>query len=225
MYESLSNIIPIDELRAQMDGIFTEAEQRAEAAVAVIQKTKQVTYDNAPDEESEEEKKAGKYDYILSKEKTFQEKMAQTKISSSKKVGAIQKALALKEAIVSGFSALQKAWASAPFPANIPAVALTGIAVAGNIQGIKGQAHAGIDYVPREGTWLLDKGERVVDSRTNADLKSFLGNGGGGGGGNNVTYSPTVNGSGLTSKELLKVMEQDQKRFSRFINSAMGVPA
>jgi len=40
---------------------------------------------------------------------------------------------------------------------------------------LAGMAHDGIDNVPREGTWLLDKGERVVDSRTNADLKGFLG--------------------------------------------------
>ncbi|WP_341523972.1 hypothetical protein AABC73_13280 [Pseudomonas sp. G.S.17] len=33
------------------------------------------------------------------------------------------------------------------------------------------------DYLPqvsKEGTWLLQKGERVVDGRTNRDLKQFL---------------------------------------------------
>lgn len=49
----------------------------------------------------------------------------------------------------------------------------------GNIANIKstnvsGMAHDGIDNIPREGTWLLDKGERVVDQRTNGDLKDFL---------------------------------------------------
>ena len=39
---------------------------------------------------------------------------------------------------------------------------------------LAGMAHDGIDNVPREGTWLLDRGERVVDSRTNADLKNYL---------------------------------------------------
>lgn len=43
-------------------------------------------------------------------------------------------------------------------------------------QTIAGMAHSGIDYIPREGTWLLDKGERVLDARTNADLKNFLKN-------------------------------------------------
>lgn len=37
-----------------------------------------------------------------------------------------------------------------------------------------GMAHDGIDYIPKEGTWILDKGERVVDRRTNEDLKNYL---------------------------------------------------
>ena len=41
-------------------------------------------------------------------------------------------------------------------------------------QTIQGMAHDGIDNIPKEGTWLLDKGERVVDSRTNSDLKNYL---------------------------------------------------
>lgn len=39
-----------------------------------------------------------------------------------------------------------------------------------------GMAHDGISEIPREGTWLLDGGERVVDQRTNGDLKDFLNN-------------------------------------------------
>ena len=39
---------------------------------------------------------------------------------------------------------------------------------------LDGMAHDGINNVPSEGTWLLDKGERVVDSRTNSDLKKYL---------------------------------------------------
>lgn len=39
---------------------------------------------------------------------------------------------------------------------------------------VVGMAHDGISEVPNEGTWLLDKGERVVDKRTNGDLKDYL---------------------------------------------------
>lgn len=39
---------------------------------------------------------------------------------------------------------------------------------------LTGMAHSGIDQVPREGTWLLDKGERVLSPRQNSDLTSYL---------------------------------------------------
>ncbi|OCG33732.1 MULTISPECIES: hypothetical protein [unclassified Gilliamella] len=62
---------------------------------------------------------------------------------------------------------------------GVPAASLIrglGYASVGMIaaQTISGMAHSGIDNIPKEGTWLLDKGERVVDARTNADLKDFL---------------------------------------------------
>lgn len=48
-------------------------------------------------------------------------------------------------------------------------------------QTVAGMAHDGIDNIPKEGTWLLDKGERVVDKRTNGDLKDFIAKGANGG--------------------------------------------
>ncbi|RRJ22592.1 phage tail tape measure protein [Rheinheimera mesophila] len=46
------------------------------------------------------------------------------------------------------------------------------IAAAGST--IAGMAHSGLDYIPKEGTWLLDKGERVLSPRQNQDLTNFL---------------------------------------------------
>lgn len=57
-------------------------------------------------------------------------------------------------------------------------------------QTIAGMAHDGIDNIPKEGTWLLDKGERVVDSRTNADLKGMIAKGGNGGPQININVPP-----------------------------------
>ncbi|MFC2998109.1 phage tail tape measure protein, partial [Acinetobacter sichuanensis] len=56
------------------------------------------------------------------------------------------------------------------------AIRALGYASVGLIAGqtIAGMAHDGIDNIPREGTWLLDRGERVVDRRTNSDLKDYL---------------------------------------------------
>lgn len=62
--------------------------------------------------------------------------------------------------------------------ANMAAVASAGMGVISQLTSISlsGMAHSGIDSIPKEGTWLLDRGERVVDSRTNQDLKAFLAN-------------------------------------------------
>ena len=46
------------------------------------------------------------------------------------------------------------------------------IAAAGST--LAGMAHSGLDYIPKEGTWLLDKGERVLSPRQNQDLTNFL---------------------------------------------------
>lgn len=46
--------------------------------------------------------------------------------------------------------------------------------VAGELVG--GMAHDGMKNIPEDGTWLLQKGERVVDSKTNKDLTDYLKN-------------------------------------------------
>lgn len=83
-------------------------------------------------------------------------------------------------------------------------------------QTISGMAHDGIDNIPKEGTWLLDKGERVVDSRTNADLKDYLAKGGGSGGGDvKISQSITFADGGA------KVDTQGQKEIAQSLNNMM----
>ncbi|MEO3879266.1 phage tail tape measure protein [Rheinheimera fenheensis] len=48
-------------------------------------------------------------------------------------------------------------------------------AIVGATGTLAGMAHSGLDYIPNEGTWLLDKGERVLSPRQNQDLTRFLG--------------------------------------------------
>ena len=82
-------------------------------------------------------------------------------------------------------------------PALAPGVAaastaamLAGAAVSGTagatagaaIAGVAGVAHAGLDNVPTDSTFLLKKGERVLSPGQNKDLKDFMKNGGNGGG-------------------------------------------
>lgn len=107
---------------------------------------------------------------------------------------AASKAFALANSIVQIQAAIANAAASGPFPANLAAMATVATSLAGVISAIQGtsmvgQAHDGYDSIPKSGTWNLEKGERVVDKRTNADLKGYLaggGSAGGSSGGSNV---------------------------------------
>lgn len=91
----------------------------------------------------------------------------------------VQKGFNLASAIMNGYTAISAAWASAPFPYNLPAVAMatmeTGVLQAA-ISAVSpvGMAHDGIDNIPKEGTWLLDGGERVLNPNQNKDLTNYL---------------------------------------------------
>ena len=61
-------------------------------------------------------------------------------------------------------------------------------AAIGNI-GMTGMAHDGIDSVPKTGTWLLEKGERVTTAKTSARLDALL---------NDIAQSRAANDSGGT---------------------------
>lgn len=95
---------------------------------------------------------------------------------------AIEKGVAIARSIMNIQVAMSSAAASLPFPANLGAMATVATNVMGiisNIQAVRmpkvdGQAHDGIANVPREGTWMLDKGERVVKPADNRKLSDFL---------------------------------------------------
>lgn len=131
----------------------------------------------------------------------------------------MQQAIAIGQAIISTELAATKALEMGPI-FGIPAVSVVrglGYASVGLIasQTIQGMAHDGIDNIPKEGTWLLDKGERVVDSRTNADLKEYLAKGGGSGGDVKISQSITFADGGA------KVDTQGQKEIAQSLNNMM----
>jgi hypothetical protein len=101
-------------------------------------------------------------------------------IKSSKALAKIRKAFAIGGVVMDTAQGIAKAVASAPFPANLPAIAFATVTGAAQLAAIKGQAHDGINNIPSTGTYLLEKGERVVDKRLNADLTQFLATGRGG---------------------------------------------
>ena len=120
--------------------------------------------------------------------------------SGSKKLFAVAKAANIAKAVMNTYTAATNALATVPVPFNYAAAAAITAAGLVNVAQIRAQqppqAHDGIDYVPREGTYLLDKGERVLDSRLNADLKNDLKNRSQGGQGDmhiNLTIPDTGN--------------------------------
>lgn len=101
--------------------------------------------------------------------------------SSYQALVAIQKGANLASVLMNSVTAISAAWASAPFPYNLPAVAMATVetgALQATLQAftpnISGMAHNGIDNIPSEGTWLLDGGERVLNPEQNKDLTNYL---------------------------------------------------
>ncbi|HID3005407.1 TPA: phage tail tape measure protein [Klebsiella pneumoniae] len=88
---------------------------------------------------------------------------------------AVQKSAAIAQSIVAIQQGIAMASAN-PFPYNITAMASVAAATAGIVSNIAavGMAHDGIDAVPETGTWLLQKGERVVTANTSAKLDATL---------------------------------------------------
>ena len=126
------------------------------------------------------------------------------------------KAFSIGQATVAMYSAAASAWDDPENVTTSQKIAAAALAISqnmGNIANIKsttvnGMAHDGIDNIPREGTWLLDKGERVVDQRTNGDLKDFLANQKSGGGNSQpIEVNAPLNISGNVNSSDAMVME------------------
>lgn len=138
------------------------------------------------------------------------------------------KAASIAQAIISTETAAAKALELGPIM-GIPASSLVrglGYASVGMIAAtsLTGMAHDGIDNVPREGTWLLDQGERVVDRRTNGDLKNFLataeaGKAAAAAGGAPVVVHITIDGSGATSTQAPAGLEQFGSEAGKFVEN------
>lgn len=104
-------------------------------------------------------------------------------------------------------------------------VITAGTAYAANVAGI---AHGGLDNVPKESTYLLDKGERVLSPNQNQDLTSFLQNNRTNGGGKveviineapgvetSVRREETDGMTRLTIDQKLREIVQDEMRIQQ----------
>jgi tape measure domain-containing protein len=131
---------------------------------------------------------------------------------------ALSKAFAIANATLNLTTAISQAMAApdalSPVQkfANMAAIAAAGGALVSQIAGatMTGMAHDGITEIPQEGTWLLQKGERVLSAQQNADFTNYMRNGGGGGtaGAGGVTIHQTIQVSGNGDKALSDAMQQ-----------------
>ncbi len=110
------------------------------------------------------------------------------------------KAASIAQAIVNTELAYTRALATPGGEVLAPWIRGLGYASVGVMAAtsLTGMAHSGIDQIPREGTWLLDKGERVLSPRQNSDLTSYLKKAntvpaGAGGGGQPIQINVEVN--------------------------------
>jgi len=111
--------------------------------------------------------------------------------AKSKSLFKIGKASAIANALINTYQAVTKTMASVPYPLNIPLAAAQSVAGMVQVQNIKsqsfkGQAHSGLDNVPSEGTYLLQKGEMVLDPGTSEKVRNNAI------GGSGITFAPVI---------------------------------
>ncbi|MCG9492680.1 hypothetical protein MCL36_09075 [Acinetobacter pittii] len=98
---------------------------------------------------------------------------------------AMSKAFAIAQALINAPQTFSNVYTSVsaipligPYIAPAMAAAAVGLQVAQASQiksvGLTGMAHDGIANVPKEGTWLLDGGERVLNPQQNKDFTNFI---------------------------------------------------
>lgn len=132
-----------------------------------------------------------------------------------------QQAIAIGQAIINTELGATKALAEGGMIMGVPAATMVramGYASVGLIaaQTIQGMAHDGIDNIPKEGTWLLDGGERVLNPQQNKDLTRYLEDQNSGGGGDvNITVHVTDSGVSTQSSQ------NEQKQLGQMIGNAV----
>ena len=135
-----------------------------------------------------------------------------------------QRSFALAQAGMNVWKAASDAYANEPGTVwqKMGAAALATIESGTFVSMIKaatpvGMAHNGIDNIPKEGTWLLDGGERVLNPQQNKDLTSYLQNQESNRGGDvNITVQVTDSGVSTSGGNT-----QDQKQLGQMIGNAV----
>jgi hypothetical protein len=212
------------------DGIVAWAEEAkrksleaAEVVAAAVAENGGVTQDTGivqgdkKDKTNPVKKIVGEQKDEQEKTKTHEEKILAIKTTSSKKLAAVQEAIRIKNliqekaaqlkiALGDGYVAVQKAWASAPFPYNIGAVASTVASTALNVASIVGLEGGG----PVGNNSIVEVGERNKPELLEFGGKNFL-LGGNGGAVFNQSQLSNVSAGGSSSNVTVNLIEDASK--------------
>lgn len=116
--------------------------------------------------------------------------------------------------IVGPFAAPAAAGAALAFTSPFVGAAITAAS-----STLAGMAHSGIDNIPSEGTWLLDKGERVLSPRQNQDLTQFLSSNAPGKSG---PVEVSINLSAVRDDELLRMLSGRRGEIAGMVAAALA---
>lgn len=140
---------------------------------------------------------------------------------TNKKAFEMQKALNIANAIMNTAQGVTRAIAEGGPYAGPALAAMIGALGMIQIQQIRsqqfvGQFHDGIDSLPSTGTYIGEKGERVLSVKTNEDLKSFMADQSTSR--NETSYAPVYNiNSAPTADDIEAILKKDKMRFRRAI--------
>ncbi|MGJ8680518.1 hypothetical protein [Paraglaciecola sp.] len=216
--------IPSEGMKDKLNEIFELASENAEKIANKAQQLSEKSLTVNPSEVLDENNQESDNKKKEAGEKSHLEKMASLQIGSSKKIAAVQKAIKLKMAIVNGFTSISEAWASLPFPANIPAVAMATLSSAANISGIKGVgSFIGGGYIPdgaRAGgvdgkggqMHILHPDESIIDHKKQGVSSGNI----------EMSFAPVFHGS--NPDEIIPELKRKFKQFSRLVQSVRNAP-
>lgn len=148
--------------------------------------------------------------------------------ATSSTAASVAEAAVAGPAIASAFAPAAAAVSLATLGANsIPATAgISSTYALTSGLALTGIAHEGISNVPREGTWLLDKGERVIPDDQNERITRALENGAGAAndGGVHITNVFQISGGdpGGNRRALMAAMPEIEARIVKSVEGQLG---
>lgn len=161
----------------------------------------------------------------------FGANMFKTMAGQSKTAFKAFKALAIAQAVINTYQGATAAFTSAakiPFIGHIMAPVAAAAAVMQGMQQVRqikaqqpaGIAHGGLDYVPNESTYVLQRGERVLSPKQNTEISQMArrynaggaANDGGGSGGVTLSITNQITVQGGANEQTSQAVGQDIAR-------------